>query len=190
MTAIGALGAEDREALAALLDAISNYRARLADGRNLMFAEKVRPLVELSGRLAALGELRVGGLALCSRVDGFGVYEPLAGERLAAGREHEAIVYCEVENFSSRLNAQGQWETNLAQEVVLYNEAGVRVWRDKPKSVTDVSRRQRRDFYTVQRIRLPANLPAGHYRLGVTIRDEQLQRVAEATVPIQIVAVP
>lgn len=177
---IESLSSEDRELLAALLDAIVNLRATVRNEPDLMLARKIRPLVDLADRLRAQGALRIPTIVLCTRVDAFGVYEPMAMPRFAAGREQAVIVYCEIENFSSRLNDQRLWETNLTQEAVLYNDAGQRVWEEKRQPTRDLSRNLRRDFYLARKVRIPATLPAGRYHLKVTVSDEQSSRIAEA----------
>lgn len=185
---IAGLPMEDRELLAGLMDALANFRAAVRDGENRMFAEKARPLVELSDRLRPQASLRIGEMALCSRVDGFGVYQTIDTRNLPAGRETTAVLYCEVENFSSRLNDQRMWETNLTQAAALYNERGQRVWEDRPRPVTDQSRNRRRDFFIARMVKLPAALPPGRYRLLVTMSDQQAGRVAENSLTITLSA--
>ncbi len=73
-------------------------------------------------------------------------------------------------------------------ESVLYTESGLNVWSDKTTPITDRSRQRRHDFFVVRMIRIPANLTIGRYLLKVTLVDQQASRVAEATVPIQVVA--
>ena len=122
---------------------------------------------------------------------GFGVYDPIQPARFIAGKENKVILYCEVENFSSQYNGDKQWETRLSQDVVLYTEQnGLEVWRDKTanKQVVDQSRNRRHDFFLAKVIDLPANLTIGRYLLKVSIVDDQVKRVAENTIPIEIVA--
>ena len=185
------LPGEDREMLSTLLDGLTNFRNALRSDNNMLLSRKIRPLLELSDRLRTQAELTVPTLALCTDVKGFGVYEPIEPARFEAGREHKVIVYCEVENFASLLDEQKRWETKLTQEVVLYTEQnGLEVWRDKvpARTVIDYSRNRRHDFFIVKMIRLPANLTIGRYLLKVTVVDQQVNRVAENTAPILIVA--
>src|SRR5205085_6378732 len=105
MPDIASLPAEDHELLAALLDALSNFRTAVQRDNNLLQAQKVRPLIDLGQRLRAQSELSIPTLALCWKVTNFGVYEPMEPE-LAAGRAQRTVVYTEVENFASQLNAQ------------------------------------------------------------------------------------
>ncbi len=185
---LAALPAEDRETLNALLDAISNFRNAIRTDPNLLSSVKLRPLLELSDRLHGQSDLRIPTLTLCTRVDGFGNYEPIEPLRFAAGKDHQAIVYCEVENFASQLNDKHLWETKLTQEVVLWTENGDPVWKDKNRPILDLARNRRRDFYLIRKITLPTTLGVNRYLLKVTIVDSQANRVAESTVPITIVA--
>ena len=137
----------------------------------------------MADRLRAQADLRVANLALCTRVDGFGSYEPIT--HLAANREYLVILYCEIENFSSRLNA-GKYETNLTQECLLYSAGGQRIWEDRRTNIADACRNRRRDFFVVKRIQLPPLSP-GQYSLKVTITDPQTNRGTQATLPLQIV---
>jgi hypothetical protein len=187
MPDIAALPAEDRELLSALLDALSNFRGAVQRDNNMLQSAKVRPLVELGNRLRAQSELTIPTLALCKKVKGFGVYDPIEPE-FSAGRAQQVIVYCEVENFSSQLNDQQVWETKLTQDVVLYTETGLPVWQAKQHTVTDLSRNRRRDFFVVEMVELPGNLTIGRYLMKVSVVDQNANRIAESTLPVKIVA--
>lgn len=187
LTAIGTLATEDREVVAAVMDALANFRtsARSSSvGSAGALAPKLKPLVELSERLRAAGGLGIPTAAFCTRVDGFGIYEPTAN-RFPAGRESRVILYCEVENFASQLNAKNLWETRLTLETTLYDSKGTRVAAEERRPITDLSRNRRRDFFARGFIRIPA-LPAGAYSLMVTVMDTQANRIAEAKVPVEI----
>ena len=181
------LPAEDRELLTTLLDGLSNFRNGLRAEANMLQSKKVSPLLEMGDRLRAQGELTLPATRLCTKVERFGVYDPMEPAQFKSGSVNEAILYCEVANFSSQLADNRQWETRLKHESVLYNETGLNVWNDKADTVTDLSRNRRHDFYVVKRLHLPS-LPVGRYLLKVTVTDQQVNRVAEATVPILVVA--
>ena len=195
--ALATLPLEDRELIEAVMDGMSNFRNGLRLDNNMLLSKKVQPFLELADRLRAQADLNIPVLALCTKVDGFGVYEPIDPARFVAAKEHLAIVYCEVENFAStpitekKLWETGEkkvWETKLTQEAVLYTEGGLPVWQDKAKSIVDQSRNRRHDFFVVKMIKLPATLTIGRYLLKVTVTDEQAKRVAEQTVSVEIVA--
>jgi hypothetical protein len=131
--------------------------------------------------------LNIPAAALCTKVDRFGVYEPMEPAQFKPNTNNEAVLYCEVANFSSQLSGGKQWETRLRHEGTLYNETGLNVWKMPADTVSDLSRNRRHDFYVVRKLHLPP-LPVGRYLLKVTVTDTQVSRVAEATVPLQIVA--
>jgi hypothetical protein len=146
-------------------------------------------LMEMSDRLRARSDLNIPTLTLCTKVDAFGTYEPIEPARFMVGKENLAIIYCEVENFSS-IPSDGQktWETHLTQEAVLYTESGMQVWLDKAGAIVDRSRNRRHDFFIAKKIKLPQNLTIGRYLLKVTVEDQQAKRVAEQTIPVEIAA--
>lgn len=186
LATLATLPQEDRELVTALIDGIANLRATLRRDANLLIAEKIRPVVELSERLRTRAELTISTLTLCSRVDGFGRYEPME-PRFIAGRDSPTIVYCEIENFSSHV-AEQQWQTDLSMEMSLFSEPGQQVYVEQPVLVNDASRSRRHDFFLRKLVKLPSNLPVGRYVLKVTIVDTQSSRVAEASLPLQVVA--
>jgi hypothetical protein len=191
MQSLSTLPAEDREMLSALLDGLTLFRNGVRADNNMLLSKKIRPLLDLSDRLRTQAELTIPTVALCKGVKAFGVYEPIEPARFEAGRDQWVILYCEVENFASQLDEQKRWETKLTQEIVLYTEQnGLEVWRDKTAdhSIVDYSRNRRHDFYIVKRVHLPAQLTIGRYLLKVSVVDQQVNRVAENSVPIQIVA--
>ena len=187
LAGVAPLAAEDRELLTTLLDGLSNFRNGLRAEANMLESKKVSPLLEMADRLRAQGELTIPTVQLCTKVDRFGVYEPMQPAQFKAGAANEAILYCEVANFSSQLADGRQWETRLKHECVLYSENGLNVWNANADPVTDQSRNRRHDFHVVRRLRIPA-IPIGRYLLKVTVTDLQVNRVAEATVPVQVVA--
>src|SRR5262249_49912597 len=101
-------------------------------------------------------------------------------------REHQLILYCEVENFASQMTDRGLWQTKLTHEAVLYDEKGKRMWEQSRTNVTDMARNRRHDFFINQKVRLPSTLSAGRYYLKVSISDQLANRGAQATLPIQI----
>ena len=182
------LPGEDRELISSVMDGLTNFRNALRADNNMLMSRKVKPLLEMADRVRAQADLTIPAVALCTKVDGFGVYEPIEPARFTAMKEHRVIVYCEVDNFASHQNDKKLWETRLSQEVVLYTESGLPVWTDKTETIPDFARRRRHDFFIVKPTKLPGNLAIGRYLLKVTIVDQQANRVAEATIPVQFVA--
>jgi hypothetical protein len=189
---VAQLSLEDRELLSALMDGLTNFRNTVRAQDNPMLSRKIQPLLEMADRLRSQTELNIPTIALCTRVDSFGVYKPLRWARFVAlpDHDHEVIVYCEVANFTSIQNTQKMWETRLRQDLVLYTETGEKVWPDKPDDqlFVDLARNRRHDFFIPRKIALPASLAVGPYLLKMTLTDEQSHRLAEATTPLEIVA--
>ncbi len=188
LASMATLPGEDRELLTAMMDGLSNFRNAVRADGNMLLSRKVRPMLHMADRLRSQADLSIPTIALCTRVDGFGVYEPIDPARFAAGREHTVIVYTEVENFASQMNEARMWETKLSQETTLYTESGMPVAMEKPRVLVDLSRNRRHDFFVVKMMKLPATLPIGRYLLKVTIVDQTVNRVSETTLPIVIVA--
>lgn len=189
---VAQLSSEDREMLSALMDGLTNFRNCVRAEGNPMLSRKIQPLLEMADRLRSQTELSIPTIALCTRVDSFGVYRPLRSARFtaAADRDNEVIVYCEVANFTSVQNSERMWETRLRQELVLYTDAGQRVWPDSPNEqlFVDLARNRRHDFFIPRKIKLPSTLSAGRYLLKMTLTDDQSHRLAEATTPLEMMA--
>lgn len=184
---IAPLPAEDREVISAIVDGLSNFRAALRGNSDMLQAKKIAPLLEMGDRLRAQGDLSLPATALCTNVHGFGIYNPLTPVRFKSASKNEAVLYCEVANFSSQLGVGKQWETRLKHEAVLYSEKGLSVWKSQPDMIADRSRNRRHDFHIVERLVIPP-LPVGRYLLKVSVTDLQVNRIAETTVPVEVAA--
>jgi len=187
---ISPLPQEDREIVSALLDGLSNFRNGIRNGGNALLSQKVAPLVEMADRVRSQTTLSIPSLVLCRDVKQYGIYQPFENNRFPLGEKHLVVVYCEVANFVSQLNSRSMWETKLKYEVLLYtdSDAALQVWQQKSTPVVDQSHSRRRDFFIAKLLELPQDLPIGGYLMKVSIIDDTANRIAEATVPLQIVA--
>ena len=181
------LPAEDRDVLTTLLDGLVNFRTGVRNDSNQLIGKKIRPLVEMADRLRARSDLSVPNAAICKKIDGFGVYTPFEQARFTAGQVNRFAVYCEIENLSAQLNAAGKWESRVQEEITLYNDAGRAVWSNKTPYV-DTNRNRRRDFFLGSLVELPATVPVGMYTLKISVIDQQSSRVAETSLPVELVA--
>jgi hypothetical protein len=186
--AVAFLPDRDRELVSSLVDGIGNFRAFLRSDSDPMFSKEIGPLLEMADRLRSQANLDIPVIALCKKVDAFGQYQPIDGEHLPYGRENQAIVYCEVENFVPRLDDKQLWETRLTQHAVLYSGSGAEVWSDEVKPVSDICRNRRRDFFLYDVVKLPPTLPPGEYTLKVTVEDQNANKFADNATLIGIVA--
>lgn len=192
MSSLSSLPQEDQQVLSAVLDGLSNYRGLIQAEPNPLLGRKIKPLLDMADRLGVAADLNIPKIAICHEVKAFGVYEPMEPARFIAQKdgEYSALIYCEIANFSSQINERGIWETKLRYSASLFTdtENSVEVWQGTPAEVHDLCRNKRQDFFIWERVALPSSLTIGGYLFKVSIVDEQANRVAEATVPIQIVA--
>lgn len=192
------LSAEEAAALSAWRSALRQLAADLASPDSASsagggVAALSRAVAAVQQGLGTAPSLTIPQAMLCSRVEGFGRYNPLPSTSLLAGKRHRAIVYAEVDGFAHKASTGAEGEpahtVELTQDITLYHDAdGLLAWRRPEQDITDTSRNKRRDFFVVQMIELPETLTVGAYRLKVTMRDKNSGAVAESIVPIQIVA--
>lgn len=187
MADLSTLAGEDRELLAAVSDALANFRNLVRNDPNPLGSEKARPFIEMADRIRARSDLSVQSVNLCTSVKAFGNYDPIEPMQFIAGNPTWSVFYCEVDGFLSQMNEMKFWESKLSLELRLYNEAGMQLWRAAPETVVDSTRKRRRDFFIAKRIQLPSKLTPGAYMLKATIRDLQANRVAESTLQVSIV---
>lgn len=163
--------------------------------------ERAGLLREFSERLSQGLGLTLPNAVLCTRVRGFGKYEAFGANSFLAGRRTRALVYVEVEGFehgrvdTSRLGGlpvEEEWSVELAQTLELYHagESAMLAWMRPEEVVVETSRNKQRDFYLLTEIELPQTLTVGAYQLKVIVRDRVGERLAEALIPIKIVADP
>lgn len=186
---LGMLATEDRQLVLAYQRMFTQLGRSLGRDAEADRAELALAAEELLEQLAAERHLSIRTAKLCTRVNGYGIYDEFESTRFVAGRERPAIVYIELDDYETERDGDGQHVVRLRQEIVLYNASdGLAVWRVNPTEIVDRSRNQRRDFFLVQVVRLPATLNVGRYLLKVTITDEVGQAVDEKTIPIEFVA--
>ncbi|HEY3244004.1 MAG TPA: hypothetical protein VGM03_11710 [Phycisphaerae bacterium] len=137
-------------------------------------------------KLRHSAELAIPGVALCSRVTAFGVYDELPGGTFVAGGTNRAIVYCEIHNFASEKTDGDRYRTLLSSRLELLLPDGRSIWQKEEPQIEDLSRRRREDFFLAQKITLPANLSAGEYVLKVTICDRLAQKTNETMQTLKV----
>ncbi len=154
----------------------------------------VEAVSELHRSLADDPQLQLPVAALCTQVRGFGDYHefprnPAGHYAFLAHQEQQIVVYIEIEDFSSELNQQGQWVTQLSQQLVVYDDRdGIPVWREPWQAGVDATKNRRDDFWMVQLVTLPAALSVGRYQLKVRIRDDKSGAEAETALDFEMVA--
>jgi hypothetical protein len=180
------LPADERDVIAGIIDGISNFRSSVAADPNQTPTQQLRPMQDMLDHLRSGADLSVGTVALCKRVTGFGLYDPIAPARFPRSRSSTMYLYCEVDNFQPHHEADGRWQTLLKQQVSLLTAAGTVVWEDKARPVKDVCRNRRRDFFTCEPVTLPPTLAPGSYRMRVSVTDLNANKVAESDAPLWV----
>lgn len=177
-------------------------RKTLVDARERLAAQPGQATQDVTKALETLSPaptLTITRSALCTRVLGFGKYNAYASSTFPVGQPIRAIVYIELDNFTSRAakdsdpglstSAPDQQAVELSQALSLYNNADdLLIWRKPPQTIIEVGHRARRDFYLIQQIELPRTLGVGKYYLKVHIIDRTNNAQSEAVLPIYIVA--
>ncbi|CAN5851059.1 hypothetical protein BH11PLA1_BH11PLA1_12040 [soil metagenome] len=197
-SASATMGPQDAASLARVRDVLRGV------GSAKEGAAAAKAVTQGAALLASASALTLPAVELCTRVDGFGRYTPVASTTLLAGRGLSAILYTEVENFTSvrddtasgpqsastagSVAGTGAFVTNLSQTIHLYNDEGRAIWSLPPQTLRETARNIRRDYYLVQRIDLPANLAPGAYTLKTTVRDLARNAETQRGVPIMVVA--
>jgi hypothetical protein len=145
-------------------------------------------------------DVRITTVELCTKVTGYGQYEPVTSRNLLAGAPHTLIVYAEVDSFTHRrtVESASSGSTGDSERYTVELGQAVEIWQDADRptlqkrwgetQVKDVSRRPRRDFYLTVMIDLPSNLSVGAYNLKLMVKDRQRNAQAERTIPFTIIA--
>lgn len=183
---LASLSPQDQERVKRYHRAVSALYDEALSGTGLIDKDAV------SGKLEELygnQPITIRTIELCEKVLGYGVYDTFPERAFVAGREHQMIVYVELDHFTSAERSEGDgYEVRLRQELELYESNGFEVWNHEPVQIVDPSRNQRRDFFVVQLITLPAQLRLGEYRLKVRVYDEIAGTRDESSIAIRIVA--
>lgn len=144
--------------------------------------------------------LQMSSVRLCTRVMGFGRYDAYASTDFPAGRSIRAIVYAQIDGFTPRpakntdpvqpnVALVDQKTVDLSQSLTLYHDSGtMQAWHRPFQRVVETSRDVRQDFYLIQQIELPKELPIGEYRLKVTVRDNTNGAEHETFVPLRVIS--
>lgn len=178
----------------ATIDAVRSLLSSMTSEGSLVSPHQLASrLEEIQLQLAAWSGMSITRAALCTRVDGFGRYETFPSYRFLAGREHEIIVYTELDSFAQEEtvgpDGHARFGIELSQRLELYLVADdLNTWNRAAETVRDESRNRLRDYYLTNRVWLPATLGVGRYNLKIVMRDLIGDKIAETIIPIEIVA--
>jgi len=145
-----------------------------------MANQALKALDKVCEKLAEKACLSISRLKICGEVKGFGNYKEIDKKELETGSPRRIYVYCELQNFRTKLNEQNMHVTDLHADITLFDSAykpQLRIDKDVPD--TPVHNR-RRDFYLHGWLDLP-KLSPGKYEIFVSIKD----KIADMTAPPQ-----
>ena len=127
--------------------------------------------------LQSRAQLKLKHLALCRQIQTFGDYEPFEKNTFSPGQS--ALLYVEIQNFTSRPTGDGRLET-LLKSMITIREAppnsqtgpAGQIVHEIPVGVTpDICRTTRRDYFHNYEFKFPRTLPLGRYVLRLTVTD-------------------
>ncbi|MCK4627825.1 MAG: hypothetical protein KAT56_02415 [Sedimentisphaerales bacterium] len=142
--------------------------------------QALKALNKVCEKLAEKACLTISNLKICGEVTGFGNYKEIDKKELETGLPRRIYVYCELQNFKTKLNKQNMHATDLHADITLFDSAykpQLRIDKDVPD--TPVHNR-RRDFYLHGWLDLP-RLSPGKYEIFISIKD----KIAGMTAPPQ-----
>ncbi len=146
----------------------------------------VDAIESLHAVLKERADLEIPSVALCSRVQAFGVYDELGDAAFVPQAVNQAIVYFEIKNFTSQPTDDGRFRSLIADSFEVLNPEGDVLWKQEEPSIEDLSRSRRGDFFVAQRIALPATFAAGEYVLKITVEDRLASKRTQAIHPFHI----
>jgi len=177
---------EDTRAIMARLICVTEEIRRLARLPDQPRDGALAAAAALHEAIAETAELSVATVALCRRVNTYGVFEPMAAEEFVAGRPVQTIVYTELEHFRSHQVEGGKYRTQLGTELELFTAEGRSVWKHQEPEIVDECQKRRSDFFIAQRVSLPPTLSAGDYILKVRVEDKLSGSLSEASHPLTL----
>ena len=131
-------------------------------------ARVLRSLREATVELSAASKLDLKNLAFCQSVEHFGGFTQFPSNEFQP--KQQVILYVEVDNFAATEKGT-QFETELQGSYQIFDAAGNVVAERKLLLDRELCRNYRRDYFLAYRIYMPESIPAGRYRLELTIED-------------------
>lgn len=182
------MNVEAQRVLRSLVHSLVEARSEVGRDPATWATRQLEAVEEMRGLLRAKADLRIPVISLCTRVEGFGVYEPIDPPEFPANTQNQAILYVEVDNFQVDHTPRGQYRTLMAMRTTLIAQDGSEVWSSYDDNIEDLVRRPRKDFYLVKDLAIPPVLPAGSYTLKVEIEDKLAGKTNSGSVGVKLAA--
>tara|TARA_R110002073_G_scaffold332412_2_gene518460 strand:+ start:1049 stop:2683 length:1635 start_codon:yes stop_codon:yes gene_type:complete len=132
---------------------------------------------------AATDSLEVRSLAFCTEILAYGQIKPFTSNRFQSGQQ--VILYCEVENFIARKIDIG-FQTHLQGSYDILDANNQKVASQLLPADQQTSSNYLRDYFIAYQMHLPKQLPAGNYRLQLTMEDVEGKKYGQASIPFEI----
>lgn len=120
-------------------------------------------------QLSSMSQLQVSPPVFCTQVDGYGQARKFDKDSFSA--DQQVLLYCEIDNVTSKKIREG-FETKVRGTYEIRDSQGKRVFEQVLPMEPDISSSQRRDFFLVYMIYMPANIAPGKYELILTMEDQ------------------
>ncbi len=132
---------------------------------------------------AATDALEVRALAFCTDIQSYGQFKRFEGNRFDAGQQ--VILYCEIDNFTAK-RVDGGFETHLQGSYDIYDSENRKVLSQLLPGDQQVSTNYLRDYFIAYQMLIPQELPAGTYKLRLTMEDRNGKKYGNSDVPFEI----
>ena len=125
----------------------------------------------------------VRALAFCTDIQSYGQFKRFEGNRFDAGQQ--VILYCEIDNFTAKRVDNG-FETHLQGSYDIYDSENRKVLSQLLPADQQVSVNYLRDYFIAYQMLIPKELPAGTYKLRLTMEDRNGKKYGNADIPFEI----
>lgn len=180
------MNADLQASVRGLIRSLMEARSGASRDPALWANRQLEALEELRGMLRAQADLAVPVVSLCTRVEAFGIFDPIDPPEFPSGSAAEAIVYVEVDNFRSDRTPGGEYRTMMSMRTTLLTKDGKEKWSAVDENIEDLSRRPRKDFFLVKKLTLPPALDPGVYVLKVEVEDKLGSKANSRTIELRV----
>ncbi len=186
MQPIPGLQPADQEFWTSIFWGLSNYLNEEGINPSQRSTMTIEQLRSATHYLQISAKLQLRNVSFCSRINGFGNFEPIDATQLTPGEP--VLIYCDVRNFQSESSDQNDFITKLRSSVEIYQGDlnGQLVDRSSFPATEDRCQSIRTDYYNSYRIDLPAHLSSGQHVLKLTIYDEFSGKSATETISFTV----
>lgn len=175
LQAIPGIEAADQEFWVQLFWALSNYFDRQnVTNPTERATQTVSQLQIATQRLQEKAQLTLKNVNFCRIIDSYGSYEKFPQDEFPPGQP--VLVYAEIENFKSELDADSYFRTRLKSKIEFYRDLGTGIADPDVKVVDfqdqeDICRNHRRDYFHTFKLFIPKELTPGQYIMKMTVED-------------------